>query len=278
VASRQGLEEQEKVNTAAPRRPLIGITVNRDYDRGRLWLPYAYSRRIEEAGALPLLLPPMDDPAAAAALAGSLQGLLLSGGGDLAPLYYGENPHPLLDEVDPQRDAWEYALAGAALARHLPVLGICRGLQLLNVLLGGTLIPDISRGGSMQHWQKAPRSYPSHSVEILPQTRLAEILGEGHIAVNSFHHQAPGAVAPGLKKAAVAPAGVIEALEDPRHPFLLGVQWHPEALEHPASALLFRAFVDAAALFSSCDPAATTVPRKGFLAGSLSCSGAAPKS
>jgi putative glutamine amidotransferase len=234
------------VTGAAQQRPLIGITVNRDYKRSRFWLPDGYCCRIEEAGALPLLIPPMD-PSAAGALIGSLQGLLLSGGGDLAPLYYGEDPHPLLDETDPQRDAWEYALAKAALARNLPVFGICRGLQILNILRGGTLIQDLSGTSSMQHLQKGPRTYPSHSVEILPQTRLVEILGEGHIAVNSFHHQAAGAIAPGLKKAAVAPDGVIEALEDPHLPFLIGVQWHPESLQHPASNLLFQAFVNAAA-------------------------------
>ncbi len=227
-------------------RPLIGITVNRNYNRRRVWLPYTYSCRIEEAGALPLLLPPLE-PVAAGLLLGSLHGLLLSGGGDVAPFYYGEEPQPDLDEVDPQRDAWEYALVRAALVRGLPLFGICRGLQMLNVVLGGTLIQDLGRVGCLQHRQKAPRTHPSHTVEIFPQTRLAYLLGEGRLAVNSYHHQAPAAIAPGLKKAAAAPDGVIEALEDPDHRFLIGVQWHPESLQHPASSLLFQAFVNAAA-------------------------------
>ena len=140
---------------AAQQRPLIGITVNRDYKRSRFWLPDGYCCRIEEAGALPLLIPPMD-PSAAGALIGSLQGLLLSGGGDLAPLYYGEDPHPLLDETDPQRDAWEYALAKAALARNLPVFDLPRP-AILNILRGGTLIQDLS-GTSYA----APAERPPH--------------------------------------------------------------------------------------------------------------------
>ncbi len=230
----------------APRKPIIGITVSRNYDSRQLWLPYAYSRRIEEAGALPLLIPPMD-PAAAVSLAGSLHGLLLSGGGDVSPFYYGEEPQPGLDEVDAQRDAWEFALVRAAILGELPLLGICRGLQILNVILGGTLIQDLSGPDFLQHRQKAPRSHPSHTVEIHRHTRLAHILGAGHLAVNSFHHQAPAVVATGLKKTATAPDGVIEALEDGEHRFLLGVQWHPESLHHPASTSLFRAFVNAAA-------------------------------
>ncbi len=227
-------------------KPLIGITVNRSYDRRRVWLPFAYSRRLAEAGALPLLVPPLD-PAAAVSLLGFLDGLLLSGGGDVAPFYYGEEPYLGLGPVDPQRDAQEIALVRAALLRGRPLLGICRGLQMLNVVLGGTLIQDLGGTGCLQHRQQAPRSHPSHTVEILPQTCLAHLLGEGPLAVNSFHHQAVAAVAPGLKKAAVAPDGVIEALEDPEHCFLIGVQWHPETLRHSASALLFKAFVDAAA-------------------------------
>ena len=228
------------------RPPLIGITVNRNYGRGRLWLPPAYSSRIEKAGALPLLLPPLA-PAAADPLLAGLDGLLLSGGGDAHPFYYGEEPRPGLGRVDPGRDAWEIALVRAALSRSLPILGICRGLQLLNVALGGSLLQDLGGTGCLQHRQKAPRSRPSHSVEILPQTRLARLLGAGQLAVNSFHHQAAARIAPGLRKAALAPDGVVEALEGAGGPFLVAVQWHPETLRHPASNSLFRAFVKAAA-------------------------------
>lgn len=229
-----------------PRKPLIGITVNRDYQRRRLWLPLAYSRRIERGGAIPLLLPPLPG-AAAEPLSGALQALLLGGGGDVAPLYYGEQPGPNLGEVDPERDAWEIALVRWASSRRLPLLGICRGLQLLNVALGGTLLQDLGGAAYLQHYQKAPRRHPSHCVEVLPRTRLAGVLGRGHQAVNSFHHQAVATVAPGLERAALAPDGVIEALEDREHPFFVGVQWHPESLCHRSSELLFEAFISAAA-------------------------------
>ncbi len=228
------------------RKPLIGITVNRDYHRGRFWIPSTYCARIEDAGALPLLLPPL--PAAAAAgLLHPLSGLLLSGGGDIAPLYYGEEPAPGLGEVDAERDAWEMALLREALAKGVPILGICRGLQLLNVALGGTLRGVPGGPGRLQHCQRAPRRHPSHTVEILPGTHLASILGEGCLAVNSFHHQAPAAIAPALREAALSPDGLNEALESSAHRFLIGVQWHPESLPHPSSVLLFRAFVEAAA-------------------------------
>lgn len=229
------------------RKPRIGITVNRSYGRRRLWLPLAYTRRLEEAGALPLLLPPMEPPAAQD-LASSLDGLMLSGGGDLSPLYYGEEPVPGLGEVDPGRDAWEFALVRAVLLQGLPLLGICRGLQVMNAALGGSLVQHLGATDCLQHRQKAPRSCSSHSVEILPRTRLSRILGAGFIAVNSFHHQAASRIAPGLRKAAVAPDGVVEALESIDDRFLVAVQWHPESLQHPASELLFSAFVTAASV------------------------------
>jgi putative glutamine amidotransferase len=227
-------------------RPLIGITVNRDYRRERLWLPFAYSRRLEEAGGIPLLLPPLQE-SAAGVMPGPLKAVLLGGGGDVAPFYYGDKPAPGLGEVDPERDAWEIALVRAAFSQGMPLLGICRGMQLLNVALGGTLLQDIGVAGYLQHHQKAPRHHPSHCVELLPRTRLAGILGRGHLAVNSFHHQAVEAIAPGLQKAALSPDGIVEALEDREHPFLMGVQWHPESLLDRASEFLFRAFIGAAA-------------------------------
>lgn len=229
-------------------KPLVGITVNRDYRRGRLWQSRSYCLRVEEAGALPLLLPPLL-PASAGGLLDPLSGLLLGGGGDVAPFHYGAEPEPGLGKVDPQRDAWELALVRAALCRGLPLFGICRGVQLLNVALGGTLHQDLKGPGCLQHDQRAPRHHPSHSVEVLPRTQLAAIIGEGRLAVNSFHHQGLAATGAGLLKAALSPDGVVEALEDPGHSFLIGVQWHPESLEHPASRLLFQAFAGAAATY-----------------------------
>jgi putative glutamine amidotransferase len=224
-------------------KPLIGITLVRDYETDRFWLMPSYCRCIEAAGGIPVMIPPLDGGAGAAEILGRLQGLLLSGGGDVAPLFYGTEPRPGLDDVDPQRDEWEIGLAREALERDLPLLGICRGLQLLNVAAGGTLIQDLTGPGLLQHRQKAPPFAPSHSAAVFAGTRLAALLGEGHLAVNSFHHQAAGAVAPGLIVSAAAPDGVVEALESPAHRFALAVQWHPEALDHPASRSLFSAFV-----------------------------------
>ncbi len=258
-------------------RPVIGITVNYSCSRERLWLPEAYCRRVEEAGGLPLLLP-FTGPEQQEDLLNILDGLVLSGGGDPAPLFFGREPLPGLREVDPRRDDLELRLAREALRRDLPLLGICRGLQLLNVAAGGTLLQDLSGPDRLQHVQGAPRHCPSHTVWVLPGTRLASLLagppnslrgtvlrsppgpplsggeervgvrgGEGeHLAVNSFHHQGVELVGTGLIVSAVAPDGLPEALESPSHRFILGVQWHPETLDHPAARALFFALAAAA--------------------------------
>lgn len=225
-------------------RPLIGITVNCDYRQHYYWLPVAYCRRIYQAGGVPLLLAPMEEEAAGKVLS-PLRGLLLGGGGDISPLYLGEEPLPGLGEVDPERDRWDFALAREAIRRRLPVLGICRGLQVMNAVSGGSIIQHLEEEGLLQHEQLAPRCFPSHSVIIKPGSLLAAITGKGNMAVNSFHHQALKTPAPGFIVSAEAPDRIIEALERPAHPFCLGVQWHPEALEHPASGAIFVAFIKA---------------------------------
>jgi len=226
--------------------PLIGISVNCDHERGHFWLPESYCRRVVAAGAAPLLLPPAGEERAAPLVA-RLDGLILSGGGDIAPFFFGAEPQPGLREVDPGRDAWELALTREALRRDLPLLGICRGMQLLNVALGGGVLQHLCGGAYLQHEQQAPRTCSAHTVRIRPSTRLAALAGEEAeiVAVNSFHHQAVEAPAPGLRIAAVAPDGVIEALESAAHRFVLAVQWHPETLAHPLSEALFHALVDA---------------------------------
>ena len=225
--------------------PLIGITLNRDYARNRLWLPPAYCRRVEEAGGIPVLIPPGHRSAREIWL--HLHGLLLPGGGDIAPLFFGEEPRPGLGEVDPDRDQLELALVNEALRRDRPVLGICRGMQIINVAAGGSIIQHLSGEHYLQHSQRSPRCKPSHTVRILPVTRLASLLGEGVMAVNSFHHQAVAGLGAGLRESALAPDGVIEALESVNHRFIVAVQWHPESLDHPAGRILFQALVSAAA-------------------------------
>jgi len=225
--------------------PLIGITMSRDYKMGRYWLPVDYCRRVIEAGGHPLLLSPLPEGAAIDLLP-RIQGLILSGGVDIAPFCYAEEPKPGLGEVDPERDRWEINLVREALSLDLPLLGICRGLQLIIVAAGGALIQHLSGPEYLQHFQRAPRSSGSHTVTVTPHTRLAALAGKDKITVNSFHHQAALAPEPGWQLSAVSADGVIEAVEHPGKRFALAVQWHPETLEHPTSAALFLAFLHSA--------------------------------
>lgn len=223
---------------------MIGITVNYDYSRERIWLPVSYARSVESAGGLPLLIPFLK--AVRYSLWDSVQGIIFTGGGDISPLNFGREPLPGLGETDPGRDDLELYLAREALCRNMPALGICRGMQILNVAAGGTIIQDLG-SNYLQHFQRSPRDYPSHSVTITPGSLLATISGEEIIAVNSFHHQAVENPAPEFKETAHASDGVVEAIESPCHRFVLGLQWHPEFLFHPSSAAIFRALVKAAA-------------------------------
>jgi putative glutamine amidotransferase len=224
---------------------VIGITLNYDYSQDRYWLPRDYCRCIQEAGAIPVIIPPDADDQSLS-LISVLDGLVLSGGVDVSPLFYGEEPKPGLGDIDVLRDAWEIKLIREALRVGLPLLGICRGLQVLNVAMGGGVIQNLSGSTYLQHMQQAPRRYPSHTVTIHPATRLAELLGpEEVLAVNSLHHQAICEVAPGLQVCALASDGVVEAVESTGSSFVLAVQWHPENLDHPAARALFKALVQA---------------------------------
>lgn len=204
-------------------------------------LPAAYLSALQKAGLGGVILPPQ---AGDITLPAGVRGLLLPGGGDPHPLLWGEQPHPGLGEVDPARDRWEIALCRAALSADLPVFGICRGMQLLNVALGGTLWQDLAeRGGSLAHWQSAPIECGWHSVVC--RGTLAAVYGaaSGEMRVNSRHHQGIRRLGESLRAAAYAPDGLIEAIELPERRFALGVQWHPERLA--AGEALFAAFAAA---------------------------------
>lgn len=224
-----------------PDAPLIGITGNYDAE-GRCTLADGYYKKVLEAGGLPVVLPPFqpDSAARAHALEGwlnRLDGILFSGGGDINPLLLGEQPQRELHSSCPERDAQELLLARLAADRQMPMLGICKGIQVITAALGGQLWQDIYSHGataSLKHSQDMPREWPSHSVRIEPGSLLASLCGADSLLVNSFHHQAVREPAPGMKVTARALDGVIEAVESAEHKSIMGVQWHPECM--PATA------------------------------------------
>ncbi|MGA8746970.1 MAG: gamma-glutamyl-gamma-aminobutyrate hydrolase family protein [Solirubrobacterales bacterium] len=240
-------------------RPLIGVTTSEvrraenfeptpegEPPRQEMALGLTYLKGLEAAGALPVVMPPLDKRAIEPVL-DRLDGICLSGGPDLDPDNYGAEPHPELGPTEPDLDRFELAVASRADSRELPILAICRGTQALNVIRGGTLnqhLPEIST--KISHRQSLPGDQTSHPVAIKPDSRLAGVIGTLEIDVNSFHHQAIGRLGEGLRVSAVAPDGTIEAVEDPARRFLIGVQWHAETLVHrPQEAALFRLFVEA---------------------------------
>ena len=209
---------------------VIGITCSFNDKRQVSSLGANYSRAILLAGGIPVILPSLP-PEVVPDLLDQIQGVVLSGGGDIDPFILGEDPHPAISEVEPLRDAFELALTRQAMERDLPLLGICRGAQVLAIAGGGRLQqhlePDAPR--RIQHMQSAPRSHPSHRIRILEGTCLSLLAGTREMRVNSFHHQAVQDVGAGFRVAALAPDGVIEAIENPSYKFLLGLQWHLEA-------------------------------------------------
>jgi putative glutamine amidotransferase len=212
-------------------RPLIGITLDDEHERpGVHVLRDDYVRSVEQAGAIPMIVPP-STPDHAGDILDRLDGLLLSGGVDIDPALFGQAPHPDLRRVDRRRDDLELALTREALERDLPVLAICRGIQVLNVACGGTLVQHLPSvvPGSERHDRPEPRTGRVHGVDVQPATRLHQILGADTFPVNSFHHQAVDDLGQGLRKVATCTEdGVVEGVEMPGRRFVVGVQWHPE--------------------------------------------------
>jgi gamma-glutamyl-gamma-aminobutyrate hydrolase PuuD len=235
--------------------PLIGVTTSAEQtSRGvhRAFLNAAYIRAIERAGGVPVLLTPYHSPAAVTALWPRLDGILLTGGGDIEPTRFGEAAHPETSLISTERDALELDLVTRrALDAGVPLLAICRGIQVLNVALNGTLhqhVPD-EYGHAIAHGQEGPRHARTHEVAVEPGSLLARIAGAEQLRVNSFHHQAINTLGDGLRPVAWADDKVIEAVELPGAAgFVLAVQWHPEELvdEDPAARRLFEALVTAA--------------------------------
>jgi gamma-glutamyl-gamma-aminobutyrate hydrolase PuuD len=213
-------------------RPLIGITTYLTRARFGAWeedsalVPADYVRAVERAGGRALLVPPSDD--GIEETLDALDGIVFSGGSDLDPALYGQEPHRETDGIEAERDRAEMALLQAALERDMPMLAVCRGSQALNVALGGDLVQHLPEVvGDGKHKQQ-PGEFAEHDVVIEPETRLGRLIGE-HAPVKSHHHQGFGKLGQGLRETARAHDGTIEALEDPSRRFTLGVLWHPEA-------------------------------------------------
>lgn len=235
-------------------RPLIGITVYSGRNASALPIAAvqtAYVNAIRQAGGLPLLVPNQLSQTEWTEVYPHLRGILFTGGGDLRTSLFNGVDHPRVDEVDDERDALELPLLRAAATGGKPFLGICRGLQLINVAMGGTLYTHIAdqHPGALRHdlYPEIPRTYLAHPVRVEEGSRIGEILGDPLLQVNSLHHQGIKDLPPGLRGVAFAPDGIVEAVELPDHPFGLAVQWHPEWLtDQAAMRRLFSAFVEAA--------------------------------
>lgn len=231
-------------------KPIIGITCLHDWAEGRHRQNDTYINAVSKAGGIPILLPCLTDENDIRAHLTLLDGLVISGGPDADPRYFGEEPASGLGAVNPAMDAYEVPLIQKALDMDMPILGICRGEQMLNIAAGGTLIQHIPAvlPGAIKHRQEAPRHYPTHTIHVATGTRLADMLGDGLTRVNSFHHQSVLDLAPGFVCSAVAPDGIIEAIESTNHTFAVGVQWHPEGMWEAEFNYdsLFNTFVKAA--------------------------------
>ncbi len=241
-----------------PRRPSIAVTpdvalATPDNPFPRLELKAAYTDAVLRAGGLPFVVPVTDEPGVLDAFLDRVSGLVITGGAfDIPPSLYGEPEKEKLGPVKAARTAFELALLKLALARKLPVLGVCGGMQLLNVAFGGTLIQDIAteRPAAKQHEQQHDRTQPQHPVDVRGDTLLADCVGgKGQLMVNSTHHQAVNVPGQGLTVSASAPDGIVEAIEsaDKSH-FVVGVQWHPELMIDtvPAQLGIYRALVQRA--------------------------------
>lgn len=216
-------------------KPLIGLCCGTDSKRGSSFVARSYWQSVIAAGGLPYLLPPLEKKEQVEQMLQKLNGLILTGGPDVHPHYYQEEPCLGIGAVDRQRDSFELNCIEIALRKSLPLLAICRGVQILNIALGGNVYQDIKSvvPDVLEHFQTAPGSIPWHRVSFSPHSLFARLHNAEQLAVNSFHHQAIKRVAPDLLAVGWSSDGIIEAVESEKYPFILGVQWHPERMaEH----------------------------------------------
>ncbi len=229
------------------KKPKIGIT-SVHQEEGRInRLSLWYTAAVEAAGGIPLVIPTLENSENIKELVGFFDGIILSGGGDPDPYIFGEEPEPGQGEIEPPRDYLELTLAQGALNSNLPLLGICRGMQMINLAAGGSIYQDIGlrKRKSVKHMQEAPRWYPTHEVYITPHSRLSSIINEESHRVNSFHHQGINRLAKGFISCAIASDGLVEALEGTGENLVMGVQWHPETMWIRDSKMfnLFKYFI-----------------------------------
>jgi len=232
-------------------KPIIGVTASLELGRDDYGIELADTEAILAAGGLPVMLPHLVEEADLDEIAEHIDGLFLAGGYDIDPTLFGEEPHPNLGVIIPSRDAFELALAKKVLAMNKPILGVCRGAQILNIAVGGDMYQDITtqvKGDLLQHQQKAPKFHGSHFVDVTEGSLLNRLTGKTRIKVNSRHHQANRLVPAPFVISGKASDGIVEAVESTHHHFVLGVQWHPENMARAsdsASVQIFSGFVEA---------------------------------
>ena len=230
-------------------KPLIGILAHPPYTFEKNpfnQISCNYTDSIYQAGGIPIIIPQIDDENLLKECADKIDGLLIPGGIDVNPMMYHENPLPHLGTTSTQYDKWECHMIETCEKKQMPILGICRGMQILNVFHGGTLWQDLSyrKENAFLHNQTEDRGYASHSIDLVEKSYLESIFGK-KLDVNSFHHQAVKDVAKNFVVSAYAEDGVIEGIEDPTYPYLVGVQWHPEGFVRTSGVMmpLFKDFV-----------------------------------
>lgn len=222
--------------------PLIGISTH--IDSKRIAVNTAYVQSVILSGGIPYMIPVTDNVEVLRQIVSRLDGIVFTGGEDIQPHYYGDAPHDKLEEVSPARDTFELMLMKMATDRNIPTLGICRGLQLMNIAFGGTLYQDLptQHPSTVSHRQEKPGTIPTHTVTVVKGSKLAEILEQEELHVNTFHHQAIKQLAPGFKAVAWSPDSVIEAIEAyPVRP-IMGVQFHPEIFTAAGDTTMCRLF------------------------------------